>query len=188
MRKKGTEAKLTPRERKTVDHYFTNGFRKAEAMRSAGYGGKGGLSPYEFFQRGLVVAEIERRHKAARVKYESDEELCMAVLRRKILGDETLARFKHVGDDGQLYWDFSGATQEDLACVSELQTETYMDGRGDDAREVKRTKIKASDPAAYLSLMMRKLGLLQDSIKLAADQSLIEILQQRGRQVAPEKA
>jgi hypothetical protein len=46
--------------------------------------------------------------------------------------------------------DLSKATRDQLAAVTEIVTESYVDGCGEDARTVKRVRIKLADKRAAL--------------------------------------
>ena len=55
--------------------------------------------------------------------------------------------------------DLSTATRDQLAALTEITVEDYTDGRAEDAREVKRVRIKMADKRAALELLGRHLGL-----------------------------
>ena len=85
-----------------------------------------------------------------------------------------LAKFKKVNDDGELYWDFTDATEEELQAITTLETATYMEGRGPASREVKRMKIGALDPLMALDKLARAYGLYQDNLNLSGETSLVD--------------
>jgi phage terminase small subunit len=60
---------------------------------------------------------------------------------------------------GNPYLDFSGLTDAQTAALSEVTVDTYSDGAGDDAREVKRVKFKLHDKLSALDKLGRHLGL-----------------------------
>jgi len=74
------------------------------------------------------------------------------------LGFSNLADYTSLNGSGERYIDFSTATREQLAAVSELITEEYTEGRGDDARAVKRTKFKLHDKLGALTTLLRYLA------------------------------
>lgn len=60
---------------------------------------------------------------------------------------------------GDPYVDLANVTIDDLAAISETQMEDFLDGRGEDAREVRRVKVKTHDKIAALDKLARILGL-----------------------------
>jgi phage terminase small subunit len=61
--------------------------------------------------------------------------------------------------DGYPYLDFSGLTGAQTAALSEVTVDSYFDGAGDDAREVKRVKFKLHDKLGALDKLGRHLGM-----------------------------
>lgn len=110
-----------------------------------------------------------------------DPEICVLIdqaleaKRQRFMVEEgtlirTLAHraFARMGDyisvqkDGTAYVDLSSCTEDQLAAVSELQTEEVTEGRGDDSKEIRKIKIKLHNPDKPAELLMRKLGLLRE--------------------------
>lgn len=59
--------------------------------------------------------------------------------------------------------------RDELAALSEVQVDTYMEGRGDEARPVKRTRVKVHDKLASLNALARHLGMFVDRAELSVD-------------------
>lgn len=181
------KAKLSPRDRRIIDAYFAHGFTKAAALEAAGYTPKSasGLAA-KFFRRIDVQDAIRARQEALHeASIASDNEI-LAILSHALRAGMTLAKYKKVAGDGSLYWDFTGAPPEDLAVIMELTTEIYIERHGDDAEAVKRFKVKHADPTTAAQLLMRHMGMFKDAVNVTGELSLIQVLQQRGRQVAYE--
>jgi len=89
-----------------------------------------------------------------------------------------LARFNiksitHITPRGEPYIDLSMATEDDMAAIGELVIEDYMDGRGDDAREVRRVKAKAPHKMAALALLAKHHGMLTEKIEVTVTDGLM---------------
>jgi phage terminase small subunit len=91
------------------------------------------------------------------------------VTRREVLeGLSVLARsnmldYMRIGADGDPYVNLSDLTREQAAAIQEITTETYMDGHGNDAREVKKVKFKLYDKRAALVDLGRHYSLFKDA-------------------------
>jgi phage terminase small subunit len=118
-----------------------------------------------------------------------DPEICLLIdraleaKRRAFLVEEgtlirTLAHraFARMGDyitvqkDGTAYVDLSECTEDQLAAVSEIQTEELTEGRGDDSKEIRKVKLKLHNPDKPAELLMRKLGMLRE------DQTTVNVM------------
>lgn len=78
----------------------------------------------------------------------------------------TMGDFMRVGDDGLGYLDLSEIGDAQKAIISELTVDEYTEGRGEEAREVKKTRIKLSDKQAALDKLTRILGGYRDKVAL----------------------
>lgn len=180
------------KQRAVARAYVTNGFKKGAAMRAAGYpeGSCRGKPCARVFASPFFVAELTRLMAPAKEKAEITAEWVREHLRERGDAGRTLAKFKKVDERGQLYWDFSEATEEELALamrvIDELSTDVYTEGRGDDAREVKKTKIKGANPDISILTSARILGMLNDKLEVTGEMSLVERLR-RGRLRAKPK-
>ena len=170
--------RLTMREHVMVEQYFANGFKKVEAVLAAGYSKRSAdKRAYDLFNRPRVKAEIERRMKIVSEKAGIDEEWVIKRLKQIANAGETLARFKKVGEDGMLRWDFTGASDEDLAVVAALDHETVWKGKGKNRVQVLKFKVGTSDIKGALDSLARHLGMFNDKLEVAGEVSLVERLQ-----------
>lgn len=163
---------------RAIDFYFENGFNKKAALLSAGFSESTATGrPQLVFDDPLVVAEIERRKAKLAERHEVTQD--WVIERYKMIANAgmTLAKFKKIGKDGELFWDFSGATEEELAVINELATEIYMEGKGPRAQKIKKFKISISDPKAALDSLARHLGMFNDKLDVTVGASLVERLQ-----------
>jgi hypothetical protein len=55
-----------------------------------------------------------------------------------------------IGRDGSPVLDFENLTRDQAAALQEVTVETYMEGRGENAREVKKVRFKLADKRAAL--------------------------------------
>jgi len=81
------------------------------------------------------------------------------------LSTSNIADFCLFGDDGEINTDFTLATYEQLAAVQEITVDSYMEGKGDEARPVKRVRFKLYDKKAPLELLGRRFQMWTDRIE-----------------------
>lgn len=75
------------------------------------------------------------------------------------LGFANMLDYMRTGPDADPYLDFSALTRDQAAALSEVTVEDFKDGRGDDARDVRRVKFKLSDKRAALVDIGKHLGM-----------------------------
>lgn len=66
------------------------------------------------------------------------------------LGFSNMQDYMRAGPDGDPYLDFSSLTREQAAALTEVTVEDFKDGRGEEARDVRRMKFKLADKRAAL--------------------------------------
>ena len=174
---------LSPRHERAIDHLM-GGTSKVDAMRLAGFSECYATKHQaDFFDRPLMKAALAKRQRSARRRYELDEDWVIQRLMRIANGGEILAKFKKVQDDGSLAWDFTGATEDELAAINELTVTTRRDAQGD---EIIKVKVGSADPKGALDSLCRRLGLFQDNFRFDGEVTLVDrITAGRDRARAP---
>ena len=171
-----TQQSATLRYKAVAREYCRNGFNKTAALEKV-YGWKHKTAvnnTTNIFGDKRVQDEIERLLKAAQNKIEFGPEQVLEMLKFYAESGVTLAKFRKVNENGELHWDFSDATEEDLAMIHQLEVAEYVEGRGSTARKVKKFKIGSSDPLSALDKLARIYGMYNDSLKLDGEVSLVD--------------
>jgi phage terminase small subunit len=75
------------------------------------------------------------------------------------IGFANLADYIQVQQDGTAYVDISGMTREQAAAVQEITVDEYTEGGGEDARQVKKVKLKLIDKIKALELIGKHLAM-----------------------------
>src|SRR5271166_1727765 len=83
----------------------------------------------------------------------------MVVDELRKIGFANMADYMKSTPEGDPYPDFSALTPAQTAALSEVTVEDYVEGRGEDARQVKRVKFKLHDKQASLVALARHLGM-----------------------------
>lgn len=76
-----------------------------------------------------------------------------------LIGFSNMKDYIQTQKDGTFYVDLSALTRDQAAAIGEVTSETYMEGRGEEAVAVKRTRFKLSDKRAALVDLGKHLGM-----------------------------
>lgn len=176
--------KLSARHHRVLDEWFINGRNQTQALISQGYQEKSARrNAHMFFKNRAVQTEIQKREREMQERYEISKEWIVERLARIADSGKILSRFRKVDRNGHLYWDFRGATREDLEIIQDLTVEEYKDGRGPGSADVKKTRISVASPLQALEGLARILGLNQDKLKIEGEMTVVEQLQAGRRRV-----
>jgi phage terminase small subunit len=85
------------------------------------------------------------------------------------------SRIFRVGADGDPFIDFSDATKDDWAAVTSVQSEDYLDGRGDDARQVRKVKVTLSDKKSALDSVAKHLGMFTEKVEHSGEVGIAQV-------------
>jgi len=164
---------------------YVQTFCATQAAKDAGYSEKtASVMGSRLLRHPACKAEIEQRTQGAmrKVGAAADAALAkLAVTAENIieslaemgLAHKAVAKFLKVDQHGLLYYDFTGATPEELAAIqpmlAELTTEQYTEGRGDNKRDVIRSRIKFVERKGVLELLGRyhKLKMWSDTVEFS---------------------
>lgn len=173
--------KLTDQQRRLVDYYFgVSNFNKTDALRRAGYGSPN--DNHKVFDGLAVGEEIERRHALVRERYEVTYERVVAELARVAFSSPL--DYMEPQEDGTFLIDLRKTSADEVRAIGELKVEYYTEGRGEDAREVKRVTLKPWNKTQALDLLARHAGLSREKSPLEGAEGLIERIMAGRRRVA----
>jgi phage terminase small subunit len=152
--------------------YYMEGHPKRDCLRMAGYAESTARKRCDrVFNNPMIKAEIEKRQAMLREKHELSEDWVIQRLMMIADSGATLAKYKVIGKDGQLSWDFTGATEEDLAAINELTVTEKADG-------TTSIKIGTDSPKSALDSLARKLGLFNEVVTFRGEISLVDRIRQ----------
>lgn len=90
------------------------------------------------------------------------------------LGYANMADFVVLNENGIPQFDLSGLTHAQSAAISEMTIDTYVEGRGEAAREIKSIKLKLSPKIGALELLGKNLKMWTDVVRNEGDADLAE--------------
>jgi phage terminase small subunit len=153
-------AKLNLQQRLFVAEYLVD-LNGTQAAIRAGYSAK---TANEQAARLLAKASIKEAVEAKRVllvkRTDVTAERIIGELAK--LGFANMEAYMRPGDNGDPILDFSKLTSDQMAALTEVTVDDYVDGRGENARAVKRVKFKLADKRAALVDLGKHLGLFVD--------------------------
>ena len=164
---------LTGKQRRFVDEYLID-LNATQAAIRAGYSEK---TAYSIGQQNLKKLEVAAAIQQAMNKRSQRTEITAD----RVLQELALIGFADMGtylnlDSGTATLDWSDLPEGATKVISEITQEVYLEGRGDDAENVKRTKFKLHDKRAALVDLGRHLKLFTDKTEVSADASLAALL------------
>lgn len=126
-----------------------------------------GQNAYALIRRPGVSEAIERELEKRRRAYIVDE----GTLVRNIaeLANGNMQDFSRVGPDGTAWIDLSSLTRAQWGCIQEIYTEEVVEGRDENGRTIRKTKIKLYDKQKANELLMKKAGYLKDKMELVGE-------------------
>ncbi len=148
---------LTDRETVFVREYLIS-LNPMDAFIKAGYSAKTArVNSSRMMTKDNIRAAIARETLVAREKSRKTlDDLIEEYIR---LGFTGMSRFVKIDASGQMVLDPALCTPADIDLLSEVTIDTYMEGHGEDARQVKRIRIKPYDRFKALDKLALHLGL-----------------------------
>lgn len=110
---------------------------------------------------------LEREDIKAAILFEQTRRLAKhEAAAHRIIGELCGIAFANMHDlyNGTDIPDLSRLTREQWAAIQEVTTEYYTEGKGDDAQQVKRVKIKYHPKTAAIEQLIKMLGLAQPEV------------------------
>jgi len=150
---------LTPKEAKFVREYLVD-LNATQAAIRAGYSAHSARAiGYENLTKPYIQEALTRERARLASELDITPEKVLAEYAK--LGFSNMAHYTRISG-GDPYIDLSTCTLSQFAAISEVTSEDYVEGRGEDARDVKKTKIKLHDKKGALDSIARHLGMFVD--------------------------
>ena len=147
----------------------------ARAAIAAGYARKTAKSAASRLLTNVnVQAILTKLTKKQADKLDLSAEKVLSELSR--MGFSNLLDYVKVTKEGDAFVDLSNLTPEQAAAIQEVTVDEYMEGKGKDARKVKRTKLKLVDKIRSLELLGKHLKLFTERIEVSGTAGLAEAL------------
>lgn len=156
--------RLRPKQRRFVDALCANK-TQSDAARDAGYGKtRPDQAAWRLLKDPLVRAAYDQRREE--LAKEAGAEAVQVVRELIKLGYANMADYMSVTKDGDPFVDLSKLTREQAAAIQEFTVDEYTEGRGENARDVKRIRIKLADKRGPLELIGKWLKMFTENHQL----------------------
>lgn len=161
---------LNLKQQRFVAEYLVDKNATQSAIR-AGYSAKTAYSQGQRLLKHVEVAELIATKAEKQV--EKLDITAERVLRElALLGFANMEDYMRVGSDGDPYLDFSALSRDQAAALQEVTVEDFKEGRGEDARDVRRVKFKLADKRAALVDLGKHLKLFTEKVEHSGEVSL----------------
>jgi phage terminase small subunit len=161
MRNPNSAEGLSDKQQRFADEYLIDGNATQAGIR-AGYSPNGvEATASKLLRNPKVSLYLDKRRAALAKKHEITLDKIISEL--ALIGFARLDQYVRITPDGDPTVDLSKMTSEQSAAITEITIDEYMDGRGDDAREVKKVRIKLGEKRAALVDLGKHFGLGKDN-------------------------
>jgi phage terminase small subunit len=154
---------LTARQQLFVAEYLKD-FKPMAAAERAGYS----APPWS----DEVKAAVDEGVRNLREVLAIDSALVLRECAAVAFSDAT--SYFSIDDEGQPHIDLSEMTPAQKAAIASIETDTYWEGRDDEAREVKKVKLRFHDKMKALELLGKNLKLFTERLEVSAVDGLAE--------------
>ncbi len=148
------KAGLSPKQEKFLREYLIDQNAYQAALR-AGYSPATARAQHTLLRNPVVARKIEELRQAGLRKIELKLERVLEEAAK--IAFANMAHYTRVAGEERVIH-LAEATEDQLAAVSELTVEDFLDGRGEDARAVRRVRLKLHDKLTALIQLGKHLG------------------------------
>lgn len=154
---------LSPKQRRFADEYLVD-LNATQAAIRAGYSEK---TAKQIGSRLLTNVDIASAITSAQGKLSEKTGITAERVLNELalLGFANMKDYIRIGPDGDPYTSFEGLTRDQAAAIGELTVEDFKDGRGEDARDVRRVRFKMSDKRSALVDIGKHLGMFKEKVE-----------------------
>lgn len=144
-----------------------------------------GIRGRRLLDRPYMASYVDELQAKLRERLKLDGQSILTELAK--LGYANMSDFVVLQEDGTPQFDLSGLSRDQSAAIQELTIDTYVEGRGEDARTVRSVKVKLAPKIGPLELLGKNLKLFTDVVETVGDADLADEIRQ-ARQRKRERA
>ncbi len=179
-----SEPALSDKERRFVEAYLDNGRSGAKAWRAVFGPSK---HPRVDSQKAAHLLKTDRVAAALDAADARNEARTQALIERYALSEERILQelaslafassldVMRIQEDGTAVIDLTGLDRREAAAIAEVTVDEYMEGRGPDARPVKRVRVKLADKLRALNMLGQRLGLWRRTLDVKCEDGAAKV-------------
>lgn len=165
---------MLARQKKAADGFLA-GKTKVQAMKDAGYSDTTSETKHsDVFGHPAVADYIEKKQRLSAQK--SNVTLDWITEQLKSIASANLGDMVVIDLDGSMSIDYTKLTPDLRKALSGFVIDEIKEGRGPNARTIKRIKVQTSDKLRALDMLVRHLGLSQEKLTIDVEGDLVERL------------
>jgi phage terminase small subunit len=150
---------LRPKQRRFVEEYLAD-LNATQAAIRAGYSPKtAGQQAWDLLKKPEIEVAIAELQQARSQRCQITADMVLAELAR--LAFANMMDYMRIGDGGDPYVDLSALTRDRAAGLVQFVVEDFKDGRGEEARDVRKVRIKLHPKLPALIKLGEHLGLFK---------------------------
>jgi phage terminase small subunit len=152
-----SKAGLTDKQRRFIAEYLVEGNATQAALRAGYAKGSAEVTGCRMLRNAKVAAEIASGRQAQAEKAEITGQRVLEELAG--IGFANMLDYLSIDKDGDPYVDLSRLNRRQAAAIAEVTVEDFKEGRGKNARDVRRVRFKLHDKRAALVELGKRFGL-----------------------------
>lgn len=155
---------LTPKQRCFVEEYLVD-LNATQAAIRAGYSEKTAQEQASRLLSNVMVSEAVKSAQEERSRRtEITQDMVLQELAK--IGFANMQDYMRANAYGDPHLDFSQLTRDQAAALIEVTVEDFKEGRGEDARDIRRVKFKLADKKGALVDIGKHLGMFRERVEL----------------------
>lgn len=158
---------LTHKEQRFTEEYCVD-FNATQAAIRSGYSKRSAAETgYQLLRKPQIAAAIQAFMRDARQHVEITREELIAGLEKQRRAN--ILDYFRIAPNGEPMVDLSMITRDQAEALTEIQVDDYVDGRGEDARDVRKVRIKIADKQTAAMHIAKLLGHVVDQQKVQVE-------------------
>lgn len=158
-------SELSPQQAQFAIEYLKDSNGTQAAIR-AGYAESGAhVQATRLLKKAKILSIIEKGNERIKNKLEISIDKVKEEIAK--CGFSNMQDYMSVDEDGHPHLDFSKLTREQAAALGEVTVEEYVEGKGKNARPVKKVKFKLLDKLSALEKLGKHLGMFKEEPRVS---------------------